>query len=183
VTRLTYGAGLDNLDPAWRPFPAIHVGNLSAVASSDRSTWSATVEIAVHDAAHNPLNGATVTGAWNSDGPSGSCTTADAGNGTCVVRSSDQKQNVPFVTFTVTSVTNVGGIFTHGDPATPASDRTFGEDFRLFSSRFLGRIGTSALTGSCSGRAVTGRRRRAVHSVLARAIRTIGGIFLDPRKR
>src|SRR5439155_17744796 len=33
----------------------------------------------------------------------------------------------------------VGGIFTSGDPASPALSRTFGGDFRLFSSRFLGK--------------------------------------------
>jgi uncharacterized protein DUF5916/cellulose/xylan binding protein with CBM9 domain len=32
----------------------------------------------------------------------------------------------------------VGGIFTSGDPASPAPSRTFGGDFRLFSSSFLG---------------------------------------------
>jgi hypothetical protein len=33
----------------------------------------------------------------------------------------------------------VGGIFTSGDPASPAFSRTSGGDFRLFSSRFLGK--------------------------------------------
>jgi hypothetical protein len=33
----------------------------------------------------------------------------------------------------------VGGIFTSGDPAAPASSRTLGADFRLFSSSFLGK--------------------------------------------
>ena len=33
----------------------------------------------------------------------------------------------------------VGGIFTSGDPASPALSRTSGGDFRLFSSRFLGK--------------------------------------------
>jgi hypothetical protein len=33
----------------------------------------------------------------------------------------------------------VGGIFTNGDPAGAGSSRTFGGDFRLFSSRFLGK--------------------------------------------
>jgi len=33
----------------------------------------------------------------------------------------------------------VGGIFTNGDPASPALSRTLGADFRLFSSRFLGK--------------------------------------------
>ena len=33
----------------------------------------------------------------------------------------------------------IGGIFTAGDPARPAVSRTYGGDFKLFSSRFLGR--------------------------------------------
>jgi hypothetical protein len=33
----------------------------------------------------------------------------------------------------------VAGIFTNGDPASPAASRTVGGDFRLFSSRFLGK--------------------------------------------
>jgi Domain of unknown function (DUF5916)/Carbohydrate family 9 binding domain-like len=33
----------------------------------------------------------------------------------------------------------VGGLFTSGDPAGPGPSRTFGGDFRLFSSRFLGK--------------------------------------------
>src|SRR5206468_4582778 len=33
----------------------------------------------------------------------------------------------------------VGGIFTGGDPAGPASSRTLGGDFMLFSSNFLGK--------------------------------------------
>ena len=33
----------------------------------------------------------------------------------------------------------IGGIFTNGDPAGPGLSRTFGGDFRLFSSRFLGK--------------------------------------------
>ena len=33
----------------------------------------------------------------------------------------------------------IGGIFTNGDPASAALSRTFGADFRLFSSRFLGK--------------------------------------------
>jgi hypothetical protein len=67
---------------------SMHVGNLTAVlVTNNGTTWSATVEVAVHDAAHNPLNGVTVTGSWTPNGlNSNTCTTGDGGgNGTCIV--------------------------------------------------------------------------------------------------
>ena len=67
--------------------PNMHVGNLDGVAVSGVDTWSATVRITVHDWRHNPLNGVTVRGNWNS-GPEVQCVTSDApdvGPGTCTM--------------------------------------------------------------------------------------------------
>src|SRR5207245_11764654 len=47
------------------PSTIVHIGNLDARTSRSGSQWSATVEITVHDADHNPLNGATVVGHWS----------------------------------------------------------------------------------------------------------------------
>ena len=89
------------------PSTLIHVGDLDAVTSRSGSTWSATVEITVHDANHNPLNGATVVGHWNISGlNSDTCTTGDlGGNGTCIVLFPSLRRQVTAVYFTVVSVT------------------------------------------------------------------------------
>jgi len=88
----------------------IHIGNLDATTSRNGSNWSATVEITVHDADHNPLNGATVVGHWSVLGlNSDTCTTGDlGGNGTCIVLFPSLKKNVFSVNFTVVSVTMAG---------------------------------------------------------------------------
>jgi hypothetical protein len=79
----------------------MHVGNLTAIVSNDGTSWSAIVEIEVHDAAHNPLNGATVTGSWTPPGlNANTCTTGElGGNGTCIVlypAISNKKKSVSF---------------------------------------------------------------------------------------
>ena len=102
------------------PSVIIHIGDLDASASRNGSTWSATVEITVHDANHNPLNGATVVGHWSVIGlNSDTCTSGDlGGNGTCIVLFPSLKRNVTSVNFTVVSVTMDGRTY----------DRTFNHD-------------------------------------------------------
>ena len=94
------------------PSTLIHVGDLESLASSDGSTWFATVEILVHDANHTPVRGATITGVWSPSGgflSSDTCTTGDlGGNGTCIVLSPALRKRVGSVTFTVRSVTMSG---------------------------------------------------------------------------
>jgi hypothetical protein len=92
------------------PSVDIHIGDLDGSASNDGSSWSATVEITVHDASHVPLNGATVVGSWNVSGlNSNTCTSGDlGGNGTCIVLFPGLGRNRKFVTFTVNSVTMSG---------------------------------------------------------------------------
>ena len=92
------------------PSVVIHVGNLDALTSTSGNRWSATVEITVHDADHNPLNGATVVGHWSQFGlNSDTCTTGElGGNGTCIVLYPSLKRSVLFVNMTVVSVTLAG---------------------------------------------------------------------------
>ncbi|MGH9033391.1 MAG: CARDB domain-containing protein, partial [Acidimicrobiia bacterium] len=96
----------------------IHVGDLDGAASDDgKGNWSATVEIAVHDANHAPLNGATVVGRWSVSGlNSDRCATGDlGGNGTCIVFFPGlSKGSAKSVTFTVTSVTMSGQTYVQG---------------------------------------------------------------------
>jgi hypothetical protein len=65
--------------------PSVHVGNIDGFAASAVETWSATVRITAHDSRHNPMNGVTVRGSWNS-GPEVQCVTSDAEvAGTCTL--------------------------------------------------------------------------------------------------
>ena len=74
----------------------------------------------VHDADHNPLNGAAVVGHWSQIGLSSeTCTTGElGGNGTCVVLFPSLKKSVTSVNMTVVSVTYPGRTY----------DRTFNHD-------------------------------------------------------
>lgn len=92
----------------------VHVGDLDGSAQRNGNTWSATVNIAVHDASHAPLNGATVVGSWNVSGlNSNTCTTGElGGNGTCIVLFPSLKNGTRSVTFTVASVTISGQTYT-----------------------------------------------------------------------
>ena len=65
--------------------PSVHVGNMDGFATSAVDTWSATVRVTAHDSRHNPVNGVTVRGSWNS-GPEVQCVTSDAEvAGTCTL--------------------------------------------------------------------------------------------------
>jgi len=88
------------------PLDHIHVGDMDAFTSKGRRSWSATVEITVHDANHTPINGATVSGVWNPAGlASDVCTTGDlGGNGSCIMLYPAIPRWRSVVTFTVTSV-------------------------------------------------------------------------------
>ena len=94
----------------------IHVGDLDGSTSNGGSTWSAIVEVTVHDANHNPINGATVTGAWSRTGlASDECTTGElGGNGTCIFLFSGIRKNVKSVSFSVTDVTRPNSTYDGG---------------------------------------------------------------------
>ena len=84
----------------------MHVGNLTAIVSDDGTSWSAVVEVAVHDAAHTLLDGVTVTGTWKPNGlASNTCTTGDlGGNGTCIMFFPGISKTRRSVSFTVNSL-------------------------------------------------------------------------------
>ncbi|HEV8304757.1 MAG TPA: CARDB domain-containing protein [Gemmatimonadales bacterium] len=95
------------------PSLGVHIGDLDGRSSNDGSTWSATVEITVHDGNHNPINGATVTGSWNLSGlNSNTCTTGDlGGTGTCIVLFPGLRKRIGTVIFTVQNVTMPGQVY------------------------------------------------------------------------
>jgi hypothetical protein len=98
------------------PSTEIHVGDLDGLTSDDGRTWSAIVEVALHDEIHAPVDGATVVGVWSLSGlASTECMTGElGGNGTCIFLFPGLRKNVKSVTFTVTSVTMDGRTYAPG---------------------------------------------------------------------
>ncbi|HET7791507.1 MAG TPA: CARDB domain-containing protein [Gemmatimonadales bacterium] len=86
----------------------IHVGDLDgAAATNPNGSWGVTVTVTVHDAAHNPLSGAAVTGHWSLLGTNTiNCTTGAAG--TCTVSFPSIKRSNTSVNMTVVTVTYPG---------------------------------------------------------------------------
>ncbi len=86
------------------PAQSMHLGNLTGSSSNvNNRTWQAKATITVHDANHNPVANATVSGGWSS-GTSGTCTTAS--NGTCAMTTNLNKSRFSSVTFTVNNITH-----------------------------------------------------------------------------
>ena len=88
----------------------MHVGDLDGTSTSQSNRWTATVTITVHNANHNPLANATVTGNW-SNGASGAATCTTGSNGTCSVTKSGIRNGKSSVTFTVSNVTRASYTF------------------------------------------------------------------------
>jgi hypothetical protein len=81
------------------PSGPLHVGDLDGSSSKYKGKyWLATVTVTVHDSAHNPVDGVTVSGAFTGGG-SASCTTDSSG--TCSVRSSAASSSQSTITFAV----------------------------------------------------------------------------------
>ena len=100
----------------------MHVGDLDGLAqSSGNTSWSATVDITIHDQNHNPLNGATIVGTWSVSGlNSNTCTSGDlGGTGTCIVLFPGLRRSTKSVTFNVTSVTMSGRTYQVGQNHDP----------------------------------------------------------------
>lgn len=103
------------------PPQVLHVGDLDgASVPSGSSRWNATVTVAVHDAAHTPLAGATVTGSWGG-GASATCVTNAAGTCSATRRFSNRRASA---TFTVTSVTLAGYTYAAASNHDPDGDST-----------------------------------------------------------
>jgi hypothetical protein len=83
----------------------VHVADLTASSKEIGKRVKVSVEIHVHDSAHNPVAGATVSGQWSDDIGSASCVTA--GTGSCVAQTGPLAPPGS-VTFTVTGIANAG---------------------------------------------------------------------------
>lgn len=89
-----------------------HLGALTGSSIRAALTWTATVNLTVHDAGHAAVSGALVSGSWSTGvGGSSSCTTSASGQ--CSVSRSFLNATTP-VTFTVNSVTQTGTVYTPG---------------------------------------------------------------------
>ena len=89
----------------------MHIGDLDGTSTSQASRWTATVTITVHDANHNPIANATVSGNW-SNGASGSSSCTTNSNGSCTVSKSDIRRGRNSVTFTVNNITRPSSAYT-----------------------------------------------------------------------
>jgi PKD repeat protein len=81
----------------------MHVGDLDGVRISVKNTWTARVTVAVHDADHNPVEGAEVTGTWSegATGP-GECWTNATGQ--CEISFLEIPKKTSSVVFTVYAI-------------------------------------------------------------------------------
>ena len=96
----------------------MHIGDLDGVGTSQSNRWTSTVTITVHDANHNPIANATVTGTW-SNGASGTVNCTTGSNGKCSVSISNISKGQSSVTFTVNNVTRASSTYasaTNHDP-------------------------------------------------------------------
>ena len=95
----------------------MHIGDLDGTTSRGSTSWSAQVEITVHDVNHNPLNGATVKAVWSVSGlNSNTCTTGElGGNGTCIMLFPSLSLSTPSVTLRIQKVTMTGQTYNSND--------------------------------------------------------------------
>ncbi|NIP60012.1 MAG: hypothetical protein GWM92_16960, partial [Gemmatimonadetes bacterium] len=83
-------------------------------ASNEGSTWSATVEITIHDGDHNPVDDVYVAGEWSPGSflVSDECTTGELGGiGSCIMLYPSIRKRVKSVSFTVTTVSKSGEVY------------------------------------------------------------------------
>ena len=88
----------------------MHVGDMDGSSTQQGSKWTATVTITIHDANHNPVANATVSGKW-SNGASGTASCTTGSNGQCSVNKSGIGNGKSRVTFTVNNVTRASYTF------------------------------------------------------------------------
>jgi asparagine N-glycosylation enzyme membrane subunit Stt3 len=84
----------------------MHIGDLDAASTpGGTGKWNATVTITVHDTAHNPVAGVTVTGAW-SNGATGTGSCVTNASGQCFLSKTGLRTTTNSVTFSVTNATH-----------------------------------------------------------------------------
>ncbi len=100
------------------PLP-MHVADLDGSRATAGSSWSATVAVTVQDTTQARVSGATVTGTWSLGGESSYTTDS---SGACTVVIFGLQNRAKDVTFTVTGVEVVGGIYNPAANQDPDGD-------------------------------------------------------------
>jgi hypothetical protein len=101
--------------------PLMHVGDLDGTAINLGNRWRAEVTITVHDADHDPVADATVSGSWIA-GASGTAVCTTNGSGVCTVTSPLVNKNRSPITFTVDGVTHATFVYDSSDNHDPDGD-------------------------------------------------------------
>jgi hypothetical protein len=93
------------------PPPSVHIGDLDGAAIGNKSSWSATVTVAVHSgSSHDGVSSAMVTGTWSAAASgTGTCTTGSGG--TCQLSIDNLRKRDASATFTVTAITVSGATY------------------------------------------------------------------------
>ena len=98
--------------PTPTPTPTMHIGDLDGVRTNQKSSWTASVTVMVHNANHGPVANVTVSGSW-SIGGTGSCTTD--GSGQCTLSRTTIPKKTQNVMFTIVNVTKSTYLYTSFD--------------------------------------------------------------------
>jgi serine protease AprX len=88
------------------PGDTMHVGDLDGFSTNMGKNWNATVTITVHDANHNPLSSADVTGHWSGGYSEQNVVCTTSGGGECTLISGDIRKRNASTTFTVGGVSH-----------------------------------------------------------------------------
>jgi hypothetical protein len=97
----------------------MHIGDLDGVRTNQKSSWTASVTVTVHNANHSPVADATVSGSW-SIGGTGSCTTNVSGQ--CTLSRTTISRKTQSAMFTIVNVTNSTYLYRSVDNHDPDSD-------------------------------------------------------------
>jgi hypothetical protein len=99
----------------------MHVGDLDGSSTLQNNRWTANVTITVHDANHNPVANATISGSW-SNGASGTASCTTTSNGQCSVSINGISKGQNSVTFTVNNISRASSTYTSANNHDPEGD-------------------------------------------------------------
>ncbi len=105
------------------PATSVHVGDIDGASVGNKSGWTARVTVMVHDANHQVVADATVTGLW-SGGWSGSGACMTDSSGRCTLVSSEMRKRAATATFTVGAVIVSGQNYSAGQNHEADGDST-----------------------------------------------------------
>jgi hypothetical protein len=111
-------AGAFQINPMIQP---MHVGDLDGMAVNQGPKWKGTVVVTLHDPAHQPVAGASVSGAW-SGGFTGTATATTDANGQCMFATGLIPRSSTSATFSVTGALNPSFSYAGGTNHDPDGD-------------------------------------------------------------